>query len=59
MTLCLQVEYVKGWGKIADPHTVEVAQADGSTKSLKAKNIIIATGSEVTPMQGLTIDQTQ
>lgn len=52
-----QVEYVKGWGKLADANTVEVALADGSTRKIKTKNIILATGSEVTPMPGITIDE--
>lgn len=52
-----QVEYVKGWGKFVGPSEVEVALADGSTRTLKAKNIIIATGSEVTPLPGVPIDE--
>eukprot|EP00199_Chlamydomonas_sp_CCMP681_P000613 CAMPEP_0119107506 /NCGR_PEP_ID=MMETSP1180-20130426/10608_1 /TAXON_ID=3052 ORGANISM="Chlamydomonas cf sp, Strain CCMP681" /NCGR_SAMPLE_ID=MMETSP1180 /ASSEMBLY_ACC=CAM_ASM_000741 /LENGTH=501 /DNA_ID=CAMNT_0007093007 /DNA_START=22 /DNA_END=1527 /DNA_ORIENTATION=+ len=52
-----KVEYVKGWGKITGPNTVEVALSDGGSKTLTAKNILIATGSEVTPMNGLVIDE--
>lgn len=54
-----KVEYVKGWGKISGPNSVEVALLDGTTKTLKTKNILIATGSEVTPMQGVPIDETK
>jgi dihydrolipoamide dehydrogenase len=54
-----QVEYVKGWGQITGPNSVEVAAADGKKTTLNAKNIIIATGSEVTPMNGLPIDETK
>ncbi|KXZ48195.1 hypothetical protein GPECTOR_29g102 [Gonium pectorale] len=53
-----KVEYVKGWGKIAGPNEVEVAAADGSgSTTLRAKNILIATGSEVTPLPGVPIDE--
>ena len=54
----MQVEYVKGWGKITGANSVEVALNEGGSKTLSAKNILIATGSEVTPMAGLTIDET-
>jgi dihydrolipoamide dehydrogenase len=53
------VEYVKGWGKITGANSVEVASADGKKTTLNAKNIIIATGSEVTPMNGVPIDETK
>lgn len=52
-----QVEYVKGWGKLAGPNEVEVALQDGSSTRLRAKNILIATGSEVTPLPGVPIDE--
>lgn len=47
LTFLLQVEYVKGFGKIVGPNTVEVALSDGGKKTIQAKNIIIATGSDV------------
>ncbi len=37
---------------------MEVALSAGGSKSLKTKNILIATGSEVTPMPGVPIDET-
>ncbi|KAG2428511.1 hypothetical protein HXX76_011628 [Chlamydomonas incerta] len=52
-----KVEYVKGWGKLVSPHEVEVAAADGSSSRLRAKNILLATGSEVTPLPGVPIDE--
>lgn len=56
--LCgVQVGYVKGWGKLAGPNEVEVALAEGGTTTLRAKNIMIATGSEVTPLPGVPIDE--
>ena len=57
MYMHMQVDYVKGWGKITGANSVEVALSDGSKQQLSAKNILIATGSEVTPMNGVTIDE--
>lgn len=31
--------------------------SDGTTKSIDAKNIILATGSEVTPLPGVPLDE--
>jgi len=36
---------------------VEVQLEDGGSESIKAKNIIIATGSEVVPLKGINIDE--
>jgi len=52
-----KVTYVKGWGSFKSATEVEVALADGGSTTLSAKNVIIATGSEVTPLPGLTIDE--
>lgn len=52
-----KVEYVKGWGKLKGPNEVEVAMEDGSSSVLKTKNIIIATGSDVAQLPGITIDE--
>ena len=41
-----KVDYLKGWGKFADKHTVEIDVIGGGKDHIKAKNIIIATGSE-------------
>ena len=41
-----KVDYVKGWGKFASNTEVAVDLIDGGTDNFKAKNIIIATGSE-------------
>jgi len=53
----LQVEYKKGWGKVTAEGGVEVQLEDGGSESIKAKNIIIATGSEVVPLKGINIDE--
>ncbi|HYD98436.1 MAG TPA: dihydrolipoyl dehydrogenase [Alphaproteobacteria bacterium] len=52
-----KVEYVKGSGRFgADARTVEVDLLDGGSRTLSAKNVIIATGSEVAPLRGIEID---
>jgi dihydrolipoamide dehydrogenase len=47
-----KVDWLKGYAKFTSADTVEVAG-----KSFRAKNIVIATGSSVTPLPGVTIDQ--
>ena len=51
-----KVDYIKGWGRIDGPGKVIVKAEDGSETVLEAKNIVIATGSEPTPLPGVTID---
>jgi dihydrolipoamide dehydrogenase len=40
------VTYKKGWGKFASTHEIDIDLNAGGTEQIKAKNIIIATGSE-------------
>ncbi len=47
-----KVDWLKGYASFKDAHTVTVAGKD-----VTAKNIVIATGSSVTPLPGVTIDQ--
>ncbi len=49
-----KVTYLQGWGSVSGKNEVTV---DG--KKYAAKNIIIATGSDVTPLPGITIDEKQ
>lgn len=54
-----KVETIKGYGKLTGPaqngvHTVEITN-DGKTTQLKAKNIILATGSEARMIPGLEV----
>jgi len=51
-----KVDYIKGKGSLAGPNTVSVALNDGTVQSLDTKNIIIATGSEVTPLPPVPVD---
>jgi len=53
------VDYLKGRGKIAGPNDVEVSLNEGGSESLNTKNIVIATGSEVTPLPPVPVDNDQ
>ena len=55
--ILLQVTYVKGWGSFKSANDIEVALLDGGNQTVSGKNIIIATGSEVTPLPGIPIDE--
>lgn len=50
------VTYLKGKGTITGPNAVNVALNGGGTEGLDTKNIIIATGSEVTPLPPVPVD---
>jgi dihydrolipoamide dehydrogenase len=52
-------EAIVGEARIAAPDKVDVKLADGSARTLAAKNIVIATGSDVAPLPGVTIDEEQ
>lgn len=51
----LGVEVIKGYGKLIDPWTVEIALSTGGTQILSARTIVIATGARpfVPPLPGL------
>ena len=51
-----KVDWVKGRGRIAGAGRVEVTAADGATTSLTTKHIVIATGSEPTPLPGVAFE---
>jgi len=46
------VTYIKGTGSFLSPSTLSVSLLQGGTQEITAKNIIIATGSEVAPFPG-------
>ncbi len=52
------VDYIRGKGRIASAGKVEV-ESNGETSTLETKHIVIATGSEVTPLPGVEIDETR
>jgi dihydrolipoamide dehydrogenase len=51
------VEYFKGKGTVGGPNTVNVTYNEGgAAESLETKNILLATGSEVTPLSTVPVD---
>jgi len=52
-----KIEYIKGRGKIIEAGKVEVELAGLKNVLLETKNILIATGSESTPLPGVTVDE--
>lgn len=53
-----KVDRLDGHGKITGPNEVSVIGADGNVSDvIKAKNVMIATGSEVTPFPGIEFDE--
>jgi len=51
-----KVDYIKGKGSLSNANEVAVELSDGGTSLLSAKNILIATGSEVTPLGPVPVD---
>ncbi|CAJ0603831.1 unnamed protein product [Cylicocyclus nassatus] len=54
-----KVTQIQGVGTITSPNQVQVKKPDGSTETLNTRNILIATGSDVTPFPGIPIDEEQ
>ncbi|XP_048863287.1 LOW QUALITY PROTEIN: dihydrolipoyl dehydrogenase, mitochondrial [Brienomyrus brachyistius] len=52
-----KVTHVNGFGKITGKNQVTAAIGDGTEQVINTKNILIATGSEVTPFPGIEIDE--
>ena len=56
-----KVTYIKGTGKVAKAipgaHQIAVKGLDGTDATYTAKYVVIATGSEVTPLPGIIIDE--
>lgn len=50
-----KVDYLKGWGKFTSKNEIEIDLNDGGKEQVRAKNIIIATGSEPSPLPGNSI----
>lgn len=50
-----KVDYIKGWGSFTSKDEISVKTTDGKTESVKAKNVIIATGSEPAKLPGNSI----
>jgi len=52
-----KVTSIEGFAKFLNKNEIEVTKADGSKEKISAKNFIIATGSEVTNLPGVTLDE--
>ncbi|KAJ8381671.1 hypothetical protein SKAU_G00024490 [Synaphobranchus kaupii] len=52
-----KVTHVNGLGAITGKNEVTATASDGSQQVINTKNILIATGSEVTPFAGIEIDE--
>ena len=52
-----KVEALHGSAMIVAPGKIEVSLLAGGTRTLNTKNIVIATGSESTPLRGVEIDE--
>jgi dihydrolipoamide dehydrogenase len=51
-----KVDYIKGFGKLSSPTSVSVSLTAGGDQVVEAKNIILAVGSEVTPLPTCPVD---
>lgn len=56
-----KVDWIEGWGSITAPGEVSVkpSSGKGKAKTVKAERILIATGSESTPLPGVEVDEKQ
>ena len=52
-----KIDTFTGTGKIVAPGKIEVKGSDGKTQVVETKNIVIATGSDVTRLNGIDIDE--
>jgi len=52
-----KIDTFQGVGRITAPGRIEVRSADGKTETVETKAIVIATGSDVTRLKGITIDE--
>ena len=57
-----KIARIEGYGRLTGPaldgvHTIEVANAAGEISQIKAKNVILATGSEARMLPGLQADE--
>ncbi|CAH1783523.1 unnamed protein product, partial [Owenia fusiformis] len=52
-----KVTHIQGHGTITGANEVTVQKRDGTSEVVQTKNILIATGSEVTPFPGIDVDE--
>lgn len=54
-----KITYLKGFAKFSNQNELEVELNDGKKERIKAKNIVIATGSDIAHIPGIEIDEKQ
>ncbi len=52
-----KIEEIDGAAEITAPGKISIALRDGTSRIIEAKHIVIATGSEVTPLAGVEVDE--
>merc|ERR1719379_2463675 len=52
-----KVDYVKGHGKLTGANSLSVSLIDGGEQTINAKNIMLATGSDVVSLPGIELDE--
>lgn len=52
-----KVTHINGYAKFLNKNQIEVTKEGGEKETISAKNFVIATGSEVTNLPGVTIDE--
>jgi len=52
-----KVTYVKGHGTLTGPNSLSVSLLDGGDEKIEAKNIMLATGSDVVSLPGIELDE--
>ncbi len=52
-----KVEYIKGFASLLSDKKISIKNTDGTLQDVETENIIIATGSEATPMPGAEFDE--
>ncbi|HEX2202297.1 MAG TPA: dihydrolipoyl dehydrogenase [Longimicrobium sp.] len=51
-----KIEWIRGFGRLTSPETIEVAASDGATTTVRAKTIVLATGSVPVELPFLKFD---
>ncbi len=52
-----KVTHIQGFASFKDKNTIVITKEDGSKEEVQSKNFVIATGSEVTPLPNVQIDE--
>ena len=52
-----KVTHINGLATFKDKNTISIKKPDGTTEEIQATNFVIATGSEVTPLPNVEIDE--